>query len=147
MRISMRGEYGVRAMLDLALHHQEGPIALKTVAEREGISEAYLEQLIAPLRKAGLVVSVRGAGGGYQLAREPSQIRIGEIIRVLEGPIAPMGCASEETHKFSCDNSQKCIARVLWRRLRDRITDFLDSTSLQDLLNEPFNDCHDGQNQ
>lgn len=141
MRISTRGEYGVRAMLDLALHFRQGPVALKSIADRQGISETYLEQLIAPLRKAGLVSSIRGANGGYELSREPHEIKIGEIIRVLEGPIAPMGCASESPQHFACDNSRKCAARVLWQRLRDRISEFLDSTSLGELLDEPLDDC------
>ncbi|NLM26487.1 MAG: Rrf2 family transcriptional regulator [Firmicutes bacterium] len=134
MRISTRGEYGVRAMLDLALHHGQGPISLKTIAERQDISEHYLEQLIASLRKAGLVTSVRGAQGGYLLAKEPSEIRIGDIIRTLEGPIAPMECV-EEDHD-SCVKVERCATRVLWQKLQASMEKVLDNTTLACLCEE-----------
>lgn len=134
MRISTRGEYGVRAMLDLALHYGQGPISLKTIAERQDISEHYLEQLIASLRKAGLVSSVRGAQGGYLLAKEPTEIRIGDIIRTLEGPIAPMDCV-EDNHE-SCLKIERCATRVLWQRLRHSMEEVLDNTTLACLCEE-----------
>jgi len=134
MRISTRGEYGVRAMLDLALHHGQGPISLKTIAERQDISEHYLEQLIASLRKAGLVTSVRGAQGGYLLAKEPSEIRIGDIIRTLEGPIAPMECVEDDIS--SCNHIEKCATRVLWQKLQASMEKVLENTTLECLCQE-----------
>ena len=98
MRVSTRGEYGVRAMFDLAVNFGQGPIALKTIAERQMVSESYLEQLMAELRKAGLVHSKRGAQGGYELADKPANVSIGEIIR-LEGPINPVDCLDTETER------------------------------------------------
>ena len=143
MKISTRGEYGIRAMLDLGLNDRSGPVALKSIAERQGISEPYLEQLIASLRKAGLVTSIRGAQGGYNLTRDPSEIKIGDIIRVLEGPIAPVECVSNESGETECCNSNHCATRVLWRKLRDSMVEVLDSTSLADLIEESkkLNNC------
>ncbi|MHB1125442.1 MAG: RrF2 family transcriptional regulator [Bacillota bacterium] len=132
MKLSTRGEYGLRAMFDLSQHHGEGPISLKSIAERQGISEHYLEQLAASLRKSGLLRSVRGSQGGYILAREPGEITVGDIIRVLEGPIAPMDCVSEE-EKDPCIRAESCITRGIWAKVRDSINDVLDSITLEDM--------------
>lgn len=135
MKLSTRGEYGLRAMFDLAQRYGEGPISLKSVAERQDISEHYLEQLIASLRKAGLVRSVRGAQGGYILAKEPGEIKVGDIIRVLEGPIAPMDCVNEEEGEC-CSRAETCVARTIWEKVRDSITEVLDSITLEDMVAE-----------
>lgn len=136
MKLSTRGEYGLRAMFDLALHHGEGPIPLRNVAERQEISENYLEQLISVLRKAGLVRSIRGAQGGYVLNKEPGEIKIGDIIRVLEGPIAPWDCVSGEKDKDACSRAEACVTRGIWEKVRDSIIEVLDSISLQDMCAE-----------
>lgn len=135
MKLSTRGEYGLRAMFDLALRQGEGPIPLKGIAERQQISGHYLEQLIASLRKAGLVKSVRGAQGGYLLARPPNEITVGDIVRVLEGPIGPTECVSEE-EAILCDRSETCIARRVWERVRDSIVEVMDSITLEDMCIE-----------
>ncbi len=135
MKLSTKGRYGVMAMFDLAQHAGEGPISLKSVAERQELSENYLEQLISGLRKAGLVKSVRGAQGGYVLGREPEQIKVGDIIRVLEGPIAPVDCAGEGDSEC-CDKAEQCVTRVVWEKMRDSIADVLDSITLQDMLED-----------
>lgn len=111
-------------MMELAARFGEGPTSLKSIAEKNGLSEHYLEQLIAPLRNAGLVKSIRGAYGGYILSREASNITAGDIIRVLEGPISPVDFTEE-------DDPAK---RDLWLRIRDSIADVLDSTTLADLI-------------
>jgi Rrf2 family transcriptional regulator, cysteine metabolism repressor len=135
LKISTRGEYGVRAVLDIAMHSNEGPVTLKSISGRQEISESYLEQLFGTLRKAGLVVSTRGAQGGYDLAREPAQITIGDLIRVLEGPIAPVDCVNDQADKSGgCSNAHRCATRVLWQKLRDSMTEVLDSTTLADLM-------------
>lgn len=134
MRFSTRGRYGVQVMVDLAQHGSEGPVSLKSVAERQNISEHYLEQLVPELRKAGLVKSVRGAQGGYSLAKKPEDINIGEVIRVLEGPIAPVECAQAETE--CCEKTGFCVTREVWVKVRDSINDLVDSISLADLLKE-----------
>ncbi|NLL47099.1 MAG: Rrf2 family transcriptional regulator [Firmicutes bacterium] len=139
MRVSTRGEYGVRAMFDLALNFGEGPIALKTIAERQLISEHYLEQLMAVLRKAKLVKSRRGAQGGYELADTPENISIGEIIRVLEGPITPLDCLdAEKTSGPYCGAPERCVLRNLWKELQDSMTQVLDNTTLEDLRQDAY---------
>jgi len=135
LRLSTRGHYGLKAMFDLALNYGDNPIPLKSIAERQGISDNYLEQLISVLRKAGLVNSVRGAQGGYILARKPEHINVGEIIRALEGPIAPVDCVSE-VEPTECDQSDFCITRTVWARVRDSIAEVLDSISLADMCRD-----------
>jgi len=135
VRVSTRGEYGVRAMLDLALHYEESATPLRIVAQRQELSESYLEQLIGALRKAGLVTSVRGAQGGYRLARPPGEIRIGEVMRAVEGPIGPSDCVSE-SGRAGCRQAPHCVTRLLWERLRDSMIAVLDHTTLGDLCDE-----------
>jgi Rrf2 family cysteine metabolism transcriptional repressor len=123
MKISTKGRYGLTIMIELAKKHGEGPTSLKTIAQANELSEHYLEQLIAPLRNAGLVKSIRGAYGGYELTNTPSKITAGDVIRVLEGPITPVeGIEDEEPAK-----------RELWIRIRDAIKNVLDNTTLEDL--------------
>ncbi len=135
MRLSTKGHYGLKAMFDLAQNFGTNPVPLKSVAERQNLSEHYLEQLIAILRKSGLVKSVRGSHGGYMLAREPSQIKVGEIIRALEGPIAPVSCVNEED-PCSCEEADNCITRTVWARMRDGIAEVVDTISLGDMCSE-----------
>lgn len=123
MRLSTKGKYGVQAMFELAMHGQNGPLSLKAIAERQGLSEHYLEQLAAPLRKAGLIHSIRGAQGGYQLARDASQITIGEVLRVLEGPI-----------EFAAVEDTGCPVQSVWQRVTDAMSAVLDGTTLADLV-------------
>jgi Rrf2 family cysteine metabolism transcriptional repressor len=135
VRFSTRGRYGLKAMFVLAQHYGQGPLPLKQVAEDQGISEAYLEQLIGELRKSGLVKSVRGAQGGYLLGKPPDRITVGDIIRVLEGPIAPADCVIDDDSDL-CDQADKCVTRLIWERVRDSVTKVLDSMSLADMLAE-----------
>lgn len=124
MKISTKGRYGLTIMMELAAKFGEGPISLKSIAERNGLSEHYLEQLVAPLRNAGLVKSIRGAYGGYILSKAPGLITSGDIIRILEGPISPVDFTEE-------DDPAK---RNLWLRIRDGIAEVLDSTTLENLI-------------
>jgi len=135
VQISTRGRYGLRAMLDLALNPSQTPIPLRVIAERQGISDAYLEQVINTLRKAGLVTAVRGAHGGYQLARPANTITVGEVLRALEGPIAPVYCV-EDNGKTSCERQNFCLTRPLWHELTELINNFLDNKTLQDLAEQ-----------
>lgn len=136
MRLSTRGHYGLKAMFDLAQHYGTVPVSLKSVAERQSLSEHYLEQLIAVLRKKGLVRSVRGAQGGYLLARETKDIKVGDVIRALEGPIAPLECVNEQDEVSVCDQADYCIIRNVWVKVRDSIASVLDSITLEDLCRE-----------
>jgi transcriptional regulator, BadM/Rrf2 family len=120
-------------MLDLAQHIGQGPISLKSIAERQGISENYLEQLISGLRRNGLVKSVRGAQGGYVLGSEPEKITVGDIIRVLEGPIAPVDCVAEEDPEI-CQKAEYCVTRIIWEKVRDSIAAVIDSITLADMV-------------
>jgi len=133
VRISTKGRYGLTIMIELAKNYGEGPVSLKAIAQSNDLSEHYLEQLVAPLRNAGLVKSIRGAYGGYLLGKEPGEITSGDIIRVLEGPITPVeGIEDEEPAK-----------RELWIRIRDAIKEVLDSTTLEDLANHSDEDSQD----
>lgn len=134
VHFSTRGEYGVRLMMELARHHGGGPVSLAEMADHEALPRPYLEQLVVSLRGAGLVTSTRGARGGYQLARDPTTILMSEVLRALEGPIAPMVCASEDqAHAGLCGRTSFCNVNLLWSRVRDAVVGALDSLSLADL--------------
>ncbi|WP_077367774.1 RrF2 family transcriptional regulator [Anaerosalibacter sp. Marseille-P3206] len=135
MRLSTKGRYGLKAMFELALHYGEGPIPLNNVAEEQKISENYLEQLVATLKKNGLLESVRGAQGGYYLAKSPSEITVGNILRVLEGNMAPADCVidSDDTN---CERAEYCVTKLVWTKIRDSINDVVDSITLQDMVDE-----------
>lgn len=137
MKVSTRGEYGVRAMVSLAHHYGEGPMSISEIARQTNIPPAYLEQLIAPLRRADLVISKRGARGGYVLSRDPDAIRVGDVYRVMEGPVAPMDCVSEEIEDQNCPLIENCETRPMWLKLRNAMTEALDSTTLADLAKAP----------
>jgi Rrf2 family protein len=134
LHFSTRGEYGVRLMVEMARHHGSGPVSLTEMAEHESLPRPYLEQLVVSLREAGLVMSTRGAHGGYQLAREPGAIRMSDVITALEGPIAPMICASPGAHPSEmCERGDYCTVERLWLRVRDAVVEALDSMSLAEL--------------
>ena len=132
MRLSTRGQYGVRALVQLAANYDKGPMPLREISKNENISYQYLEQIFLDLKKNELVRSVRGARGGYSLARDPNKITVGDIIRSLEGPIGPVDCVKEEDSK-SCERSSICVSRNVWKKLRDRMTEVLDEFTLKDL--------------
>lgn len=134
MKISTKGKYGIRAMLDLAIHATESHVPLKSIAERQKISEPYLEQLFSTLKKSGLVISVRGAQGGYKLSRHPNQISVGQILRALEGPLAPVNCVVDDENE--CERADACVSRIIWERIRDSINKVVDSMTLNDLVED-----------
>ena len=140
MKLSTKGRYGVAAMYDLALHYGQGPISLKSVAQRQLISEHYLEQLMGTLRKAGYVKSIRGAQGGYSLTKEPANISVGDIIKVMEGPIAPVDCLlTDAVDNEYCVRAGICVTRGVWAKVRDSINNVLDSITLADLCRDEKN--------
>lgn len=135
MKLSTKGRYGLKAMFELALHYGQGPIPLKIIAESQNLSEHYLEQLVAVLRKNGLVKSVRGAQGGYMLNKLPNEITVGNIIRALEGDIAPADCVIEN-EETSCEREKYCVTKTIWIKIRDSINDVIDSITLQDMVDD-----------
>ena len=121
-------------MVELARSYGQGPLPLAKVSHLQNISLAYLEQIVASLREAGLVVSTRGAHGGYHLAHQPQAITVGDVLRALEGPIAPVICASEVRQAGRCEREEVCLTRPVWEKVRDSIVTALDSTTLADLI-------------
>ncbi|HEY8348300.1 MAG TPA: Rrf2 family transcriptional regulator [Clostridiales bacterium] len=136
MKLSTKGRYGLKAMLDLAVHSADGQVSLNSIAERQGLSENYLEQLFASLKKARLVKSVRGPQGGYMLADSPENISVGDILRALEGSLAPADCVSEDLGATRCGNSDKCVTRNVWERIRDGINNVIDNITLKELIDD-----------
>ena len=131
MKLSTRGQYGTRALLDLSLHRGQGPVLLRDIARRQQIPLQYLEHLIAPLIAGGILRSIRGARGGVSLARAPEEIRLSEVVRLLEGSIAPVECVDNPE---ACNRSELCVTRDIWGELKQAIDGVLESTTLKDLV-------------
>jgi len=131
MKLSSRSRYGFRAILELALAYGKGPVQIKTIAEREDISNKYLEQLIAMLKAAGLVRSVRGPRGGYILARPPQEIRLSELFTTLEGPLVAVECIE---HPTFCPRCADCVTRRVWTQLQHAMIGVLEAKTLQDMV-------------
>ncbi len=131
MKLSTRGRYGLKAMVDLAVAYGSGTVSTASLAAQQGISDAYLEQIITSLRKAGLVRAVRGAQGGNTLTRSPEEMNVGEILRALEGSTDLVECVSSD--HVDCDNACTCSARPLWLKLQSKINAVLNETSLADM--------------
>lgn len=132
MKLSTKGRYGVKAMVELAINYGESPVSIKTISERQSISEYYLEQLFSPLRKAKLIKSIRGAQGGYVLNKEPKDITVADIMNVLEGPIEIAECVDGT----ACDNIDCCATTLLWKKIKNSIDDVMESVTLQDIVND-----------
>lgn len=132
MKISTRGRYALRMMLDLAVNNNGEPIRLKDISKRQGISDKYLEQIISILNKAGFVRSIRGPQGGYMLNREPKEYTVGMILRLTEGSLAPVACLDYEPN--DCERRNKCVTLILWEKLNDAIKSVVDNITLQDLV-------------
>ena len=133
MKLSTKGRYGLKAMFQLAIYKNEGPVSLKTIASKQNISEQYLEQIFSSLKKSGLVKSVRGAQGGYLLGKEPKDITVGDILIVLEGPVSLSDCVLDED---VCENSGKCVTKVVWEKIKKGIDDVINSITLQDMIDD-----------
>ncbi len=138
MKISTRGRYGLRAMVDIAYYGTDKCVSLHSISDRQGISESYLEQLMLPLKKAGFVKSVRGSQGGYSLNRDPKDISVGELLTLLEGSMSPVDCVVEGNHSSSCGDSNcgTCVTKPVWEKIYESVNDVLSSISLYDLVND-----------
>lgn len=131
MKISTKGRYALRLMIDISLHDSSGPVRIRDISERQNISDKYLEQIVSVLNKAGYVTSLRGPQGGYKLSKRPSDYTVGMILRVIEGSLAPVACL--ETEVNMCSRAAFCPTLILWQKMYDAITDVVDNITLADL--------------
>lgn len=134
MKISTKGRYALRFLLDLAKHQADGYVSLKDIAERQGISKKYLEQIVPLLHKADVLKANRGFQGGYRLAKSPKEYTVGDILRVTEGDIVPVACLV--TEDLSCERSECCQTLRIWKGLNEVIANYLDSITLQNILDD-----------
>lgn len=132
MKLSTKGRYGVRAMVDLASNYGDAPVSIKTISKRENLSEYYLEQLFSPLRRANIIRSIRGAQGGYVLCKPPSEITVGDIMTILEGPIEIADCIDG----VDCESADCCATKAVWEKIKNSIDDVMNSITLQDILDD-----------
>ena len=135
MKISTKGRYGLRALIDLAQYSEIEPVSISSIATRQGISERYLEQLMTLLKKAGIIKSIRGAAGGYVLAKAQQDISVGDVLRALEGSLEPVECAAFGTGD-SCEAAGGCVTKYVWQRINESINKTVDEISLKQLVDE-----------
>lgn len=133
MKLSTKGRYRLRALIDLALYSENETVSIQSIARRQNISDSYLEQLMRKLRSAGLIVSVRGAQGGYKLARPANEISVGDVLRALEGSLEAVTCGGEDN---SCQGADLCVTKFVWERINSSIRDTVDSIKLSQLVEE-----------
>ena len=134
MKISTKGKYGLRAMIDLAQYSEQEAVSISSIAQRQKISESYLEQLVAKLKKAGLVVSIRGAAGGYRLARPASGISVGDVLRALEGDVRAVICTAQTEE--GCEGEELCVTKYVWQRINESIEKTVDEMMIDQLVAE-----------
>lgn len=132
MKISAKGKYAIKLMVDLAMYNSGGPVRLKDIARRQDISVKYLEQIVSELSRAWLVKSTRGAGGGYTLAYAPNKYTVAQILKVTEGNLSPQACVGENA--MPCENKATCVTSMIWEKLDKAIFDVLDNMTLEDLV-------------
>lgn len=135
LKISTKGRYGLRALIDLAQYSEIEPVSISSIASRQGISERYLEQLMTLLKKAGLIKSIRGAAGGYVLAKDLEEISVGDVLRALEGKLEPVECAAFGGGD-SCEAAGGCVTKYVWQRINESINKTVDEISLKQLVDE-----------
>jgi len=136
LKISTKGRYGLEAIVDLAIHLNEGHVSLKSISERCGMSEAYILQIFLILRRAGIVESIRGSQGGYTLSKAPSEITVGQVLTALEGPLAPVACVAEK-EDHTCERYVNCPTRGFWESIMIALNDVANSFTIEDLV-----DCY-----
>lgn len=135
MKLSTKGRYGLRALVDLAQYSEEVPVSISSIAARQDISERYLEQLMSMLKKAGFVKSIRGAGGGYVLAKAAGDISVGDILRALEGSLEPVECGAYHP-EMGCQTADKCVTKYVWKKINESISRTVDEIKLDQLVRE-----------
>ena len=134
MKVSTKGRYALRLLLDLAERHDKGYVALKDIAQRQNISKKYLEQIVPMLNKAGLLRTTRGFQGGYMIAKSPDKITVGDVLRITEGSLAPVSCLDIEPN--ICERADSCATLPVWKGLYDTVTEYLDSITLQSIIDK-----------
>lgn len=142
MKISTKGRYALRMLIDISLHNDEGYISLKDIAQRQNISKKYLEQIVPLLNKDGFLKASRGNSGGYMLAKKPSEYKVGDILRATEGNLAPVSCLEYEVN--DCERAGECMTLWIWEGLRDAVAQYLDGITLQDIIDKQHS--KDGNN-
>jgi Rrf2 family transcriptional regulator, cysteine metabolism repressor len=135
MNFTAKEDYGIRAVVDIAIHRSGAPIQAREIASRQGIPEQFLEQVLAALRRAGVVRSIRGAAGGYDLAKPAHQTTVGEILRALSGPVVPIQCVNEDEFN-KCEAQGSCTVSFFWCKLKDAILGVVDGTTVQDMVDQ-----------
>ena len=135
MKLSTKGRYGLRAILDLAINSEKETVSMQSISRRQVISENYLEQLLRLLKKAGLISSVRGAGGGYRMTKAPEDISVGDVLRALEGDLTPVSCGAV-TGEAECEGADLCVTKYVWQKMNDAIQNAVDSISLKELIEQ-----------
>ncbi len=135
MKMSTKGKYGLKALIDLAQHSENGPVSITSIAQRQGISERYLEQLMSKLKKVDIVTSIRGANGGYTLNKDATEISVGDILRALEGNIEPVECLGIQS-KDGCQSACSCVSKIVWKRINDSVKETVDAIFLSELVDE-----------
>ena len=148
MKLSTKGRYGLRAIIDLARYSENEPVSISSISARQDISERYLEQLVALLKKAGLVKSIRGASGGYVLAKDMSEISVGDVLRALEGDLEPVKCTALEG-EGGCSSSGECVTKYVWQKINESINQTVDNMKLSELVSESkaLNPCGEHNSQ
>ena len=141
MKISTKGRYGLRALVDIATSEDEGAVSISTIAQRQDLSEGYLEQLMSKLKRGGFVISTRGAHGGYKLAKDPGDIFVGEVLRALEENI-DTECSGLTG---DCDAADSCLTKKLWKRINDGVKKIVDELTLKALIEEDLNEATEGE--
>lgn len=136
MKLSTKGRYGLRAIVDLAVYSEEQPVSIREIAKRQNISVRYLEQLLSKLKKAGMIKSVRGAQGGYLLAKPPEDVSVGDVLRALEGDLIAVDCAELMDGSEECSGSRYCVTKTVWKKVNDNIQQTVDAILLSELIEE-----------
>lgn len=134
MKLSTKGRYGLRALIDLAQYCEQETVSISSISQRQNISESYLEQLVAKLRKAGLVTSIRGAQGGYRLAKPASEISVGDVLRALEGNLEAVECSAHTEE--GCEGADLCVTKYVWQKINESISRTVDEMMLDQLVEE-----------
>ena len=135
MKLSTKGRYGLRALVDLAVHSENGTVSIQSIANRQNISVSYLEQLVGKMRRAGIVTSIRGAAGGYRLAKPPSTISVGDVLRALEGDLEAVNCPGNDEVP-ACEAAPTCVTKYVWKRINESISQAVDTIMIEELVQE-----------